>query len=78
MSADRPFRASEPAAPIILLSGFVEPLAREALARYRAAKSAGGVGFLIRSVNRLLDGTARRKPPAVQKSLKSKSASNTG
>jgi CheY-like chemotaxis protein len=74
-------RATEPAMPIILLSGFVEPLAlceSSTGADIVLPKSAGEVGFLTRSVNRLLDGTARRKPPAVQKSLKSKSASNTG
>ena len=74
-------RATEPAMPIILLSGFVEPLAlceSSTGADIVLPKSAGEVGFLIRSVNRLLDGVARRKPPGVQKALKSKSASNTG
>ena len=74
-------RATEPAMPIILLSGFVEPLAlceSSTGADIVLPKSAGEVGFLTRSVNRLLDGVARRKPPGVQKALKSKSASNTG
>jgi CheY-like chemotaxis protein len=74
-------RAIEPAMPIILLSGFVEPLAlceSSTGADIVLPKSAGEVGFLIRSVNRLLDGAARRKPPGVQRSVKTKSASNTG
>ena len=74
-------RATEPAMPIILLSGFVEPLAlceSSTGADIVLPKSSGEVGFLIRSVNRLLDGAAHRKPPGAQKSLKSKSASNTG
>jgi CheY-like chemotaxis protein len=74
-------RAAEPAMPIILLSGFVEPLAlceSSTGADVVLPKSAGEVGFLIRSVNRLLDGAARRKPPAVQKSFKTKSAINAG
>ena len=74
-------RAAEPAMPIILLSGFVEPLAlceSSTGADIVLPKSAGEVGFLIRSVNRLLDDGARRKPPATQKALQGKSASNTG
>jgi len=51
--------------PIILLSGFVEPLGlteRSTGADVVLSKSAGEVGFLIRSVRRLLNRPPPRKP----------------
>ena len=67
--------------PIILLSGFVEPLAlSEATtgADVVLAKSAGEVGFLVRSVRRLLSRQPPRKPADSEQSLKSKKARNAG
>ena len=61
-------RALKPETPIILLSGFVEPLGLNednTGADAVIAKSAGEPATLVRSVKRLA-GTVRRKPPARQ------------
>lgn len=59
-------RGLEPDARIILLSGFVEPLGlceQTTGADVVIAKSAGEVGYLTRSVKRLLSRPPARKPP---------------
>ncbi len=73
----RNIRASRPSMPIILLSGFVEPLGLNESstgADIVLPKSAGEVGFLVRSVRRLLNPPAPRKPSASEKSAPAKSA----
>jgi CheY-like chemotaxis protein len=60
-------RDIEPNARIILLSGFVEPLGlceESTGADVVISKSAGEVGYLTRSVKRLLNRPPARKPPA--------------
>lgn len=60
-------RALEPEARIILLSGFVEPLGlceQSTGADVVISKSAGEVGYLTRSVKRLLSRPTVRKPPS--------------
>jgi CheY-like chemotaxis protein len=67
--------------PIILLSGFVEPLGlteQSTGADVVLAKSAGEVGFLIRSVRRLLNRQLPRKPLGSERSPNSKKARNAG
>jgi CheY-like chemotaxis protein len=67
--------------PIILLSGFVEPLGlteQSTGADVVLAKSAGEVGFLIRSVRRLLNRQLPRKPLGSEHSPNSKKARNAG
>jgi len=59
-------RDIEPDARIILLSGFVEPLGlceESTGADVVISKSAGEVGYLTRSVKRLLSRPPARKPP---------------
>ena len=66
----RQIRASDAAARIILLSGFVEPLGlSEATtgADIVISKSSGEVGNLVRSVTRLLSRKVVKKPPSSQK-----------
>lgn len=67
--------------PIILLSGFVEPLGlTEAStgADVVLSKSAGEVGFLVRSVRRLLSRQLLRKPLESEHIPKSKKARSAG
>jgi CheY-like chemotaxis protein len=62
-------RALKPETPIILLSGFVEPLGLNednTGADAVIAKSAGEAATLVRSVKRLAGSGVRRKPPARQ------------
>lgn len=66
--------------PIILLSGFVEPLGlteQSTGADIVLSKSAGEVGFLIRSVRRLLN-RQPRKPVESEHLQSAKKASNAG
>jgi len=69
-------RDLEPNARIILLSGFVEPLGlceQTTGADVVISKSAGEIGYLTRSVKRLLASPPVRKPPAsAAPALKSK------
>jgi CheY-like chemotaxis protein len=63
-------RKSGSAVPMIMLSGFVEPLGLDEKttgADVVISKSAGEVGNLVRSVNRLLRPAPARKPPTSQK-----------
>ena len=56
--------------PMIMLSGFVEPLGldeKSTGADVVISKSAGEVGNLVRSVNRLLRPPVTRKPPNSQR-----------
>ena len=67
--------------PIILLSGFVEPLGlteQSTGADIVLSKSAGEVGFLIRSVRRLLNRQPTRKPLESEHLQNTKKASNAG
>ncbi len=67
--------------PIILLSGFVEPLGlteQSTGADIVLSKSAGEVGFLIRSVRRLLNRQPARKPLESEHLQNTKKASNAG
>ncbi len=67
--------------PIILLSGFVEPLGlteQSTGADIVLSKSAGEVGFLIRSVRRLLNRQPPRKPLESEHFQNTKKASNAG
>ncbi len=67
--------------PIILLSGFVEPLGLTELstgADIVLSKSAGEVGFLIRSVRRLLNRQPPRKPAESERLQSTKKASTAG
>jgi CheY-like chemotaxis protein len=72
-------RQTEPLMPIILLSGFVEPLGLtepSTGADIVLPKSSGEAGFLIRSVNRLLNPATPRKPPALQRLRTRRAAGN--
>ncbi|HET9321148.1 MAG TPA: response regulator [Bryobacteraceae bacterium] len=67
--------------PIILLSGFVEPLGlteESTGADVVLSKSAGEMGFLVRSVRRLLSRQPARKPLESEHIAKSKKARNAG
>jgi len=67
--------------PIILLSGFVEPLGlseESTGADVVLSKSAGEMGFLVRSVRRLLSRQPARKPLESEHIAKSKKAHNAG
>ncbi len=67
--------------PIILLSGFVEPLGlteKSTGADVVLSKSAGEVGLLIRSVRRLLNRQPSRKPLESERVSSSKIARNIG
>jgi len=67
--------------PIILLSGFVEPLGlteQSTGADVVLSKSAGEVGFLVRSVRRLLNRQPQRKPVESENALQAKKARNAG
>ncbi|MBZ5596521.1 MAG: response regulator [Acidobacteriia bacterium] len=67
--------------PIILLSGFVEPLGlteKSTGADLVLAKSAGEVGLLVRSVRRLLNRQPSRKPLESERAPASKRARNIG
>jgi CheY-like chemotaxis protein len=67
--------------PIILLSGFVEPLGlseESTGADVVLSKSAGEMGFLVRSVRRLLSRQPARKPLESEHIFKSKKARNAG
>ncbi len=67
--------------PIILLSGFVEPLGlteQSTGADVVLSKSAGELGFLIRSVRRLLSRHTPRKPLESEHLQHTKKASNAG
>ncbi len=67
--------------PIILLSGFVEPLGlteESTGADVVLSKSAGEVGFLVRSVRRLLSRQPYRKPLESEHLHSTKKASNAG
>jgi len=74
-------RALNPEARIILLSGFVEPLGlteKSTGADIVLSKSAGEVGFLIRSVRRLLSRQPPRKPAESEHLQNTKKASTAG
>jgi len=67
--------------PIILLSGFVEPLGlteKSTGADVVLSKSAGEVGLLIRSVRRLLSRQPSRKPLESERATGAKIARNIG
>lgn len=67
--------------PIILLSGFVEPLGlteQSTGADVVLSKSAGEIGFLVRSVRRLLSRQPPRKPMESEGAVQAKKASNAG
>lgn len=67
--------------PIILLSGFVEPLGlteQSTGADLVLSKSAGEVGLLIRSVRRLLNRPPARKPLESEGNSQTKKARNVG
>src|SRR6267143_3943272 len=67
--------------PVILLSGFVEPLGlteQSTGADVVLSKSAGEVGFLVRSVRRLLNRQPSRKPLESEHLQSTKKASNAG
>ena len=67
--------------PIILLSGFVEPLGlteQSTGADVVLSKSAGEVGFLLRSVRRLLNRQPARKPVEPEGAVQAKKARNAG
>jgi CheY-like chemotaxis protein len=68
--------------PIILLSGFVEPLGlteQSTGADVVLSKSAGEVGFLVRSVRRLLSRQQQPRKPVESEHLQNtKKASNAG
>ncbi len=67
--------------PIVLLSGFVEPLGlteQSTGADVVLSKSAGEVGFLMRSVRRLLNHQVQRKPMESEGALQAKKARNVG
>ena len=67
--------------PVVLLSGFVEPLGlteQSTGADVVLSKSAGEVGLLIRAVRRLLSRPPLRKPEESERSPSSKKASNVG
>jgi CheY-like chemotaxis protein len=67
--------------PVILLSGFVEPLAlteQSTGADVVISKSAGEIGLLIRSVRRLLNRQPPRKAPGSERSPLARKARNAG
>lgn len=67
--------------PIILLSGFVEPLGlteQSTGADVVLSKSAGEVGFLVRSVRRLLNRQVQRKSVESAGAPQAKKARNAG
>ena len=67
--------------PIILLSGFVEPLGlteKSTGADVVLSKSAGEVGLLVRSVRRLLNRQPSRKPLESERAAGAKIARNIG
>jgi CheY-like chemotaxis protein len=67
--------------PIILLSGFVEPLGlteKSTGADVVLSKSAGEIGLLVRSVRRLLNRQPPRKPLESERVPSSKAARNIG
>lgn len=67
--------------PIVLLSGFVEPLGlteQSTGADVVLSKSAGEVGFLVRSVRRLLNRQVQRKPMESEGAPQAKKARNAG
>lgn len=67
--------------PIILLSGFVEPLGlteKSTGADIVLSKSAGEVGLLVRSVRRLLNRQPSRKPLASERATGSNRERNLG
>lgn len=66
----RRVKAAEPATPVILLSGFVEPLGlteQATGADVVIGKNAGEIRNLVRSVDRLLHRRIPRKPAASQR-----------
>ena len=68
-------RKRNPDARIILLSGFVEPLGlteENTGADAVIAKTSNEAAHLVRWVKRLLNRAAKRKPPATQKSARSR------
>src|SRR5579863_2403099 len=74
-------REMRPDLPIILLSGFVEPLGlteQSTGADVVLSKSAGEVGFLLRYVRRLLNRQPQRKPVESENALQAKKARNAG
>jgi CheY-like chemotaxis protein len=74
-------RALRPDLPIILLSGFVEPLGlteQSTGADVVLSKSAGELGFLLRSVRRLLSRQPLRKTVESEGVLKAKKAQQAG
>jgi CheY-like chemotaxis protein len=74
-------RALRPDLPIILLSGFVEPLGlteQSTGADVVLSKSAGELGFLLRSVRRLLSRQPQRKTVESEGVLKAKKAQQAG
>ena len=74
-------RQARPDLPIILLSGFVEPLGlteQSTGADVVLSKSAGEVGFLVRSVRRLLSRQPLRKPMEAEGAVQAKKARNAG
>ena len=67
--------------PIILLSGFVEPLGlteQSTGADVVLSKSAGEVGFLVRSLRRLLNRQPQRKAVESEGAIQAKKARNAG
>jgi len=74
-------REMRPDLPIILLSGFVEPLGlteQSTGADVVLSKTAGEVGFLLRSVRRLLTRQPPRKPMEAEAAVRAKKARNAG
>jgi CheY-like chemotaxis protein len=74
-------RQARPDLPIILLSGFVEPLGlteQSTGADVVLSKSAGEVGFLVRSVRRLLSRQPLRKPMDAEGAVQAKKVRNAG
>lgn len=66
----RKVRKSDSEVPVIMLSGFVEPLGLDedsTGADVVISKSSGEVGHLVRSVRRLLTRRVAKKPPNSQK-----------
>jgi CheY-like chemotaxis protein len=74
-------RELRPDLPVILLSGFVEPLGlteKSTGADIVLSKSAGEVGLLVRSVRRLLSRQPSRKPLGSEHAAGSKRERNIG
>jgi len=77
----RRIRQLQPDLPIILLSGFVEPLGlteQSTGADVVLSKSAGEVGFLVRSVRRLLSRQLQRKPVESEGAQQARRARSAG